>query len=145
MSSCSFQALTYAAIAAALTLPTALAQAPGPSGPTPGPIDWSKAELVVVRLAEYQFVPDHIVLRRGVPYRLRLDNQGTEIHDFTAPDFFQAVSLADPGVLGSNPGNIVVKPHQQTQLKLVPQRSGSYQLRCADHDWAGMTGAIIVE
>jgi plastocyanin len=108
-------------------------------------IDWSKAQQVLVRLLEYQFVPDHIVLRRGVPYRLQLANDGTEIHDFTAPEFFRAVRLKDPQALGSSSANIVIKPHAQKEVDLVADQPGSYPVSCADHDWAGMTGTIIVE
>jgi uncharacterized cupredoxin-like copper-binding protein len=150
MSTFALRVLALLLMAVALSMPSLLAgQAEGPSTPPrPGPIpgiDWSKAEPVVVGLSEYQFVPGHIVLHRGVPYRLRLENRGTEIHDFTAPEFFKAVTLADPDLLASSNGNIIVKPHEHQQVDLVAPTAGSYPLRCADHDWAGMTGQIIVE
>ncbi|HEV2007995.1 MAG TPA: hypothetical protein VGQ88_04645 [Burkholderiales bacterium] len=38
--------------------------------------DWSRAVAVTVRLVDERFVPDSLVFKRGVPYRLRLENTG---------------------------------------------------------------------
>jgi len=30
-------------------------------------------------------------------------------------------------------------------IDFIPRRPGRFELRCADHDWAGMMGEIIVQ
>jgi uncharacterized cupredoxin-like copper-binding protein len=107
-------------------------------------VDWSKAERIDVIMAEYHFIPDHLTFRRGIPYRLHLENHGKELHEFTAPEFFAAVAVHDPSVLWTGGHEVVVKPDASADVYLVPQQSGHYDLICADHDWAGMTGEIIV-
>ena len=36
-------------------------------------------------------------------------------------------------------------PGEQKDLYLVPRQASRYPFACPDHDWAGMTGEIIVE
>jgi plastocyanin len=40
---------------------------------------------------------------------------------------------------------VVLQPHEIKDLVLVPLKEGSYDLTCADHDWEGMVGRIIVK
>jgi hypothetical protein len=108
-------------------------------------IDWSKAEIVTVTMTEYEFTPRRLIFRHGVPTRLRLVDKGTEIHDFTAPDFFKTIDLRDPRVMGSSGTGIPVDPHQQKDVDFVARLPGHFGLLCADHDWAGMTADILVE
>ena len=37
----------------------------------------------------------------------------------------------------------MVRPHEAKDVDFLATRAGSYELICADHDWAGMTGRII--
>jgi len=39
----------------------------------------------------------------------------------------------------------VLQPNEQKDLYFIARRPGQYDMRCADHDWAGMTGDITVE
>ena len=55
--------------------------------------DWSKAETFAVDLEDYRFVPDHVVFRRGIVYRLHLEDKGRELHEFTAPEFLKAIEI----------------------------------------------------
>src|SRR5437867_1160091 len=48
--------------------------------------DWANAETVTVTMVNYDFMPDRLSFRRGVAYRLHLENHGSEIHDFSAPE-----------------------------------------------------------
>lgn len=108
-------------------------------------VDWSKVQGVIVTMVNYHFMPDHLIFRRALPYRLHLQNDGTEIHDFSAPEFFKAIELKNPEVLDPYEDRIVVAPDQQKDIYFIATRPGIYDLRCADHDWAGMTGEIVVE
>jgi uncharacterized cupredoxin-like copper-binding protein len=106
--------------------------------------DWSKAQTVTVVMVEYEFQPDSLTFRTGVPYRLHLDNQGKKTHEFTAPEFFKAISMRDPKVVNADLTEIVIQPGEQKDLYFVAQQPGSYKLICSDHDWAGMVGDITI-
>ena len=108
-------------------------------------IDWSKAELITVRMEEYRFVPDHLTLRRGTPYRLRFVNAGKEIHEFTAPDFFKAAVLRNPDVLAPYGNEVLVQPGEEKDAFLLVEDAGLFTPTCADHDWAGMKATVMVE
>jgi uncharacterized cupredoxin-like copper-binding protein len=110
-----------------------------------GGVDWAKARLVTVATVEYRFLPEHLVFRRGVAYRLHVVNRGKELHELTAPDFFKAVELRSLGALNREQSELVVQPGEQKDLYFVAKRPGHYDMRCADHDWAGMTGDITVK
>ena len=107
--------------------------------------DWSKAQTVTVIETEYGFDPSRLTFRVGTPYRLHLENRGKELHEFTAPAFLKSVDLRDPDALNADRTEIVVQPGEQKDVYLVPRQAGRYPFVCADHDWAGMTGEIVVE
>jgi uncharacterized cupredoxin-like copper-binding protein len=98
-----------------------------------------------VTMIEYQFVPDHLTFKHGVHYRLHLENHGKETHEFTAPVFFAAAKIDNPGVLNRERSEVVMQPGDVKDVFLTPGKPGTYDLRCADHDWNGMTGGITVE
>jgi len=100
---------------------------------------------VTVIAAEYQFSPAKLSFKRGVAYRLHIENHGKELHEFHAPAFFKAVELGDPTVLDPDKTKILIQPGEAKDLTFVPKKPGRYKLICADHDWAGMTGAITVK
>src|SRR5579864_8537950 len=118
---------------------SAIVCAPLADDPAPDP-----PAVVTVVLSDYRFSPDRLVFRRGAAYRLRLENRGKELHEFTAPGFFQAISVRTPGMLASG-GDIVLQPGERKELQFVASSPGRYPLSCADHDWAGMTGEIVIE
>ncbi|MGA3005781.1 MAG: cupredoxin domain-containing protein [Acetobacteraceae bacterium] len=113
--------------------------------PNPGHVDWSKAQRVVVTMVEYRFIPNHLTFQRDIPYRLHLENRGKELHEFTAPTFFRAVTLRDRHVLWTGGQEVVVQPGASADIDLIPRRRGRFDLSCADHDWAGMTGEITIQ
>ena len=116
------------------------APAPSPAAAAGG----SRPVQVTVRMMEYMFVPDHLSFRRRVLYRLHLVNLGKEIHEFTAPQFIAAIDLKNPEALGPYTNQFAVDPGQTKDILLVPRQPGHYSLICADHDWAGMTGEIVI-
>ena len=100
---------------------------------------------VKVVMSEYKFAPDHLELRQGVRYRLRLENSGGELHEFTAATFFKSVQIENPELLNADHTDVVLQPHESKEVVLTPRRKGSYTLVCADHDWEGMVGKITVK
>jgi uncharacterized cupredoxin-like copper-binding protein len=109
-----------------------------------GAVDWSKAKKVTVVTVEYAFKPASFTFQQGIAYRLRLDNQGKEMHEFTAPEFFKAIQMRDAKALNADRTEIVVQPGEKKDLYFVAQQPGSFKLRCSDHDWAGMVGDITI-
>jgi uncharacterized cupredoxin-like copper-binding protein len=107
--------------------------------------DWSNAQLVTVVATDYRFEPAVLRFRAKVPYRLHLENRGRDFHEFTAPAFFKAVELKDPDALNAERTQVPLQPGEQRDVYLVPREAGTYVLTCADHDWAGMSGQIVVE
>jgi uncharacterized cupredoxin-like copper-binding protein len=108
-------------------------------------VDWAKARLVTVVTVEYRFVPNHLVFRRGLAYRLHVANRGHELHELTAPDFFKTVELRNPEAMNEERTELALQPGEQKDLYFVAKRPGHYKMWCADHDWAGMTGDITVK
>jgi uncharacterized cupredoxin-like copper-binding protein len=107
-------------------------------------VDWAKARPVTVVASEYEFTPSRIVFRRGTAYRLTVANRGKELHEFNAPQFFKAITMRDAAALNDDHTEIDVQPGQQKVLYFVARHDGRFRLICPDHDWAGMTGTIIV-
>lgn len=102
--------------------------------------------LMQVVLIDYQFVPDHLTFEHGVYYQLHLENHGKETHEFTAPIFFAAAQVDNPGVLNRERTEVLLQPGDAKDVFLTaPPNPGAYDLRCEDHDWAGMVGGITVK
>ena len=107
--------------------------------------DTPPAQPVSVVTSDYHFSPDKLALKRGVAYRLHIENHGKEMHEFNAPAFFQSVELGDPQALNADRTEIAVRPGEARDLTFVPRQVGQYRLICPDHDWTGMIGEITVE
>jgi uncharacterized cupredoxin-like copper-binding protein len=123
----------------ALLPAAALLLAAGPA------MDWSHPQPMTVVMVDDRFEPDHLTFRRDTPYRLHLENRGKDLHEFTAPEFFANAILRDPAQLANGGKEIVVQSGTSVDVDLEPLKPGTYQLTCADHDWDGMVGEIVVE
>lgn len=99
---------------------------------------------LTVVMVDNRFIPDKIEFRAGVHYRLRLENHSKDLHEFTAPEFFAAANVANRRLLANGGKEVVVQPHQTVVVDLVPRKAGEFSLTCADHDWDGMVGKIVV-
>jgi plastocyanin len=96
-------------------------------------------------MIDYKFVPDHLTFQHDVHYRLHLENHGKETHEVTAPTFFATAKIDNPDALNHEHSEIVMQPGETKDVFLTPGKPGTYDLRCADHDWNGMVGGITVE
>src|SRR5688572_29464489 len=111
-----------------------------------GAQDWSRAQRVEVKLANFSYSPRTIRLRAGQPVVLHLVNTSSGGHDFTARKFFAAATVRpqDRGeVVG---GSVEVRSRQSVDVALVP-RAGRYPLKCGHtfHKAFGMSGTIVVD
>jgi uncharacterized cupredoxin-like copper-binding protein len=100
---------------------------------------------VTVVMADYHFEPNHLTFQHDVHYQLHLENHGKETHEFTAPVFFATAEIDNPGILNRERSEILLQPGDTKDLFLTPHTPGTYDLRCADHDWYGMVGGITVK
>lgn len=100
---------------------------------------------VTVTMIDYRFEPDHLTFQHDVHYRLHLENHGKETHEFTAPLFFATAQIDNPDVLNREHTEVVMQPGDVKDVFLTPGKPGTYDLRCADHDWDGMVGGITVK
>ena len=103
------------------------------------------AKQVNVVTTESKFAPNKLTFRRGIPYRLHVENRGKEMHEFNAADLFKSSKISNPMVLNPDKTELVLKPGEAKDLYFIPKKAGHYRLFCPDHDWAGMTGEITVE
>ncbi len=124
-----------------LLLPVLLALA----APAAAQTDWSHARAVEVRLSNFDFTPAEIHLPADQPVVLRLTNTANGGHNFAAPEFFAAASVAGGGARIER-GRIEVPEGRSVEVRLVPAR-GRYPLRCTHtlHTTFGMRGEIVVE
>ena len=53
--------------------------------------------------------------------------------------------MKNPEVLVAAGNEVVLQPKEKKDVYFIPKQSGRYELTCADHDWAGMTGEITIE
>jgi plastocyanin len=114
------------------------------AGETPG-IDWSTAQDMTLILVDDRFIPAELDFAHGQVYRLRLENRGAELHEFTAPAFLAAITLRERTALAAAGNEIVIQPRTAKTITFMAGPPGRYDLICADHDWAGMLGTIVVE
>jgi uncharacterized cupredoxin-like copper-binding protein len=114
-------------------------------GNAAAPVDWSNAQRVEIRMIEYELVPKELRFRRGEPYQLHLVNEGTEGHDFTAPDFFTSVQIKNADALNASGTSVFLQPGETTDIYFIARDAGLFAPRCTDHDWAGMTATIVIE
>ena len=105
----------------------------------------SEPQTVNITMIDYRFIPDHLIFEHDVHFRLHLENHGKETHELTAPTFFATSDIDNPEALNHERTEIVMQPGETKDIFLTAHRPGTYDLLCADHDWAGMVGGITVE
>ena|ERR1700722_6555062 len=128
------------AYASAIALVAYSQPAPGQQA-TPAPIDGDTT--ITVHLSNFAFDPAHLRLKAWVPIRLRLENESSGGHDFSAPAFFAASNFL-PGASPPPHGNVAVGAHQTIEIAVIPRTPGLYRLECTHflHSFFGMHGTI---
>jgi uncharacterized cupredoxin-like copper-binding protein len=133
-----------ATLAGCATSPALVASSPPQAG-NAGAQAGDSGRTVTVVLADFSFSPARIMLRVGVPVRLRLVNQSNGGHDFSAPGFF-ASSRFPAGSTAPGNGAIELASQQIVEVALTPLTPGSYPVACTHflHSLFGMTATIEV-
>jgi len=115
--------------------------------------DWSRMETITVTMTDYAYNPAAVGFRLGVPYKLVIENKGSQKHYFTAEGFFRAIatrklqSNTDGEVKAPYFSAIEVYPGRSLDLYFIPVKTGSYPLICTieGHTDLGMKGEIRIE
>jgi uncharacterized cupredoxin-like copper-binding protein len=107
------------------------------------------ATTISVSLTNFKFTPATITLKSGTTYTLHLVNNGGSAHDFAAPEFFKAstVAPADKSKIDSDDGDVDLDSGQAVDITVTPTKPGTYKLICTHfmHQTFGMTGQIVVQ
>ncbi|MGA9794945.1 MAG: cupredoxin domain-containing protein [Rhizomicrobium sp.] len=113
------------------------------------PAHAQNATTISVSLTNFKFTPSTITLKSGTTYTLHLVNNGGSSHDFSAPEFFKAstVAAADESKIDSDDGGVDLDSGQSADVTVTPNKAGTYKLVCTHfmHQTFGMTGQIIVQ
>lgn len=136
----------YPALSGLLVLAVASLSALGQSlGAGPSDVEWSNAETRTVKLTDFEFSPAYLRFEVGRPVHLVLVNEGSGEHDFSAPEFFSAVTYR-PGSSAPAEGRIELGKNETKEVELLPVAAGSYKLKCTHflHSIFGMHGVIEV-
>ena len=116
------------------------------SAPAAAAPDWRQAREYDVLLSSFDIQPRLIELRAGEPVRLRLINNSTTSHSFSADDFFSSGEVRPRERKLVSTGRVDVEPGQTREVLIVP-KPGRYAARCANlfHRIMGMTARIVVQ
>jgi uncharacterized cupredoxin-like copper-binding protein len=103
--------------------------------------------VVEVALSSFAFAPDTIRLHAGEAIVLHHVNTGSGGHDFSAPRFFAAATIAPTDRARLRRGTLEVPGHRSVDLRLTVPAAGHYTLRCTHplHSVFGMHGEIDVD
>ncbi|HEY0326382.1 MAG TPA: cupredoxin domain-containing protein [Allosphingosinicella sp.] len=114
-------------------------------GPAQAQDPWAGAQIVQVRLSNFDFDPHDIVLPAGRPVTLRLHNASGGGHNFAARDFLRAAQVRPADQMKVVNGAVEVRGGTTVDVGLVPA-AGEYRLRCTHtfHTALGMSGSILV-
>jgi len=96
-----------------------------------------------VTLTNYAYTPATISLKANTPVKLHLVNNASKGHDFSAPQFFAASTIAPADKSKVSDGAIEVDEGQSVDVTLTPNQAGTYPLKCT-HFMLGMSGQITV-
>ena len=124
-----------------MLLCVALLSAPAAAAP-----EWRQSREYEILLSSFDIAPAAMQFRAGEPLRLRLVNNSTVPHSFSAGAFFAAAQIRPRERAAVARGSISVAPGETRTILLVPA-AGRYSARCSSlfHRVLGMTARITVE
>ena len=103
--------------------------------------------VVEVHLSNFKFTPQAIVLDHGQSYVLKIIDESSGGHNFTAKSFFAAANVTprDRALIGAK-GNVEVSGGEAREIHFVAPAAGSYDVKCTHflHESFGMKGSITV-
>ena len=109
--------------------------------------DWSKAQTVEIDLDSYSFTPKSLHLKQGSAYRLHFVNKASKGHNYDAPQFFAALTVAPSDIPKVAEGKVELAKGESVDVKAVASKPGKYSVKCSHflHASFGMTGEAVIE
>jgi uncharacterized cupredoxin-like copper-binding protein len=114
-------------------------------------VKWDAAKEIVVDLDDDNYEPSEIVLKRDLPYRLRLKNIGVKAHDMVGGSFFEEKAIALKmintrvgRVTADHINSVYIKSKNEAEIWFVALRTGHFSFYCSipGHREAGMEGVV---
>ncbi|MEQ1687938.1 MAG: cupredoxin domain-containing protein [Sphingopyxis sp.] len=101
---------------------------------------------VTITLTSFAFTPEVTTLEHGQRYVLHLTNTSGGGHNFAAPEFFAAATIAPADRAKINRGRVEVEGHESVNIHFTAPAAGNYALHCTHflHTSFGMRGSIVV-
>lgn len=108
--------------------------------------DPPESTIVEVVLADFSFAPSTLNFQQGGHYRLRLSNQGSGGHNFSAQEFFAAVEIDTADQPLVKKGKIEVPKGGTAEIGFTAIQPGNYRIKCTHflHGAFGMKGRAII-
>jgi plastocyanin len=133
------QRLVSAVFSMLITLMIVLATASTPARAA-GPM------ISLVEMTNFAFAPKLIHLPPESPVILRMRNDASGPHSFSAPEFFTAARVDPASARLLRNGSVEVAPHTTVDVLLIPA-AGKYAFKCGRplHAMFGMRGTILVQ
>jgi plastocyanin len=105
-----------------------------------------RARPINVMLSNFAFTPQMLHLKHGQAYRLHFVNQGSDSHNFSAPEFFATARINPADMSAVSSGKVELGKGESRDVRLVPA-TGKYNATCTHflHASFGMTGGITVD
>jgi plastocyanin len=105
-----------------------------------------RTQSINVVLTNFAFTPQTLHLNRGRAYRLHFVNQGSDGHNFSAPEFFAAAQINAADMSAVSSGKVELGKGESRDVRLVPA-AGKYGVTCTHflHASFGMIGSITVD
>lgn len=102
---------------------------------------------MTVTLSNYAFAPSTLTLKSGTTYKLHLVNTAAKDHNFAAPEFFAASTIAPEDKTKVSDGAVEVGEGGTVDVTVTPNKAGTYNLNCTHfmHTMLGMKGTIAVQ
>jgi uncharacterized cupredoxin-like copper-binding protein len=128
--------------AAFLLLVVAVAAEAQPATNTATSVDWSNAQVIEIRMTNYDFTPKALQFRMNTPYRLHFVNSASKDHNFTSKELFAAVMVAPEDRAKIENGEIEVGMGKSVDVAVMPLKAGTYPFHCSHflHSSFGMHG-----
>lgn len=101
---------------------------------------------IEITLSSYAFTPQVIELKSGGTYRLHFVNSASKSHNFSAPEFFQAVTVAPADKSKVSDGKVELDEGQAVDVTVTANTPGTYAVECTHflHASFGMKGQAII-
>jgi uncharacterized cupredoxin-like copper-binding protein len=128
--------------AAFLLLVVAVAAEAQPGANNAASVDWSKAQVIEIRMTNYDFTPKTLQMSRSTPYRLHFVNSGSKDHNFASKELFAAMMVAPEDRAKIENGEVEVETGKSVDIAVLPMTAGTYPFHCSHflHSMMGMHG-----